>query len=66
MTVFCQTLNPSCTFVSRSIIGSSEAAEFVQQKIDEGLRHYSQPRIESIMSEIEQIVEDSARSASLS
>lgn len=65
MTVACQTLIPSFTLISRSNMGSSEQAQILRKTIDESLRHYTLPRIESIKSEIEQMVEDSARTTEM-
>jgi hypothetical protein len=56
MTAYAGTLQSPLVFVARANHGSSDAAKTVDAIIAEGLEHYSEPRIESIVSEIVQII----------
>ena len=59
MTAYAGTLHSPAAFVARVNRGSSDAAKTVDAIVAEGLKHYSEPRIESIVSEIVQILAES-------
>ncbi len=49
----------SIALAAPTIHASSEAAQLIDRVIREGLRHFAKPRIETLVSDIERIVEES-------
>jgi hypothetical protein len=61
MTLYCPPLHNTGALLAPNDNGSSEAAAFVKHMIEEGLRHFAEPKVESLVAEIEQILDESSR-----
>jgi hypothetical protein len=59
MTVYCPALESSFGLGARAIAGSSDAAKLVERLIEEGILHYAEPRICLLVSDIDQLLNDS-------
>jgi hypothetical protein len=63
MIFLCPAQDGSIALTAPTIRAFSEAAESVDRVIEEGLRHLAKPRMELLVSEIEQVVEEAASEA---
>ncbi len=58
MTVCCPTIDGTYNFGMRTEAGSSEVALSIGRLHEESLRHFAEPRIESLAAEIDQLVSE--------
>jgi len=58
VTVYCPPLNDSFGLGVQFSAGTSDAARRIEDQVREGLRHYGEPRIEMLRSDIEQMAAD--------
>jgi hypothetical protein len=63
MIAYCPAPDGSVALVARITDAYSDAAQRVDLIIEEGLRHYAEPRMEILGSEIQEIMTESAREA---
>jgi hypothetical protein len=63
MSTYCPAQDGSITFIGPATNAFSDAAERVERVIQEGLRHYAEPRMEALISEIDQIMAETALKA---
>jgi len=63
MILACPAQDGSIALTAPTVRAFSDAAESVDRVIEEGLRHLAKPRMELLASEIEQVLEETAREA---
>jgi hypothetical protein len=63
MIAYCPAADGSVALVARITDAYSDAAQRVDRIIEEGLRHYAEPRMEILVSEIQEIMAETARAA---
>jgi hypothetical protein len=65
MTVCCPTFDSSFAVIARPNTGSSTAAGAIERLVRDGFKHYTAPRMERLIPEIEELVLNSAQKGNL-